>query len=153
MTASQLPTFSSSNSSVCRRLLLFSCFLFKLLQILTNLILFHIIYFTRALWNRVPLPVEEEYDSSVDDNEMGGDMGDFDMDEDEYGNGKRSGKSASQEGSSSKMKSDTDIKAFLDIIGDMVTSGQADGHSPDNLLMEIKGYKFAQNKVTSLFNQ
>lgn len=84
---------------------------------------------------------------------MGGDMGDFDMDEDEYGNGKRSGKSASQEGSSSKMKSDTDIKAFLDIIGDMVTSGQADGHSPDNLLMEIKGYKFAQNKVTSLFNQ
>ena len=100
--------------------------------------------------------MEEEYDSSVDENEMEGDMGDFEMDEDAYGS--RNSKVAAQEGlsyegSSSKSKSDTDIKAFLDIIGDMVTSGQADGHSPDNLLMEIKGYKFAQNKVTSLIVQ
>ena len=31
----------------------------------------------------------------------------------------------------------------------MVTTGHAEGHPPDNLLMEIKGYKFAQNKSFS----
>ena len=37
----------------------------------------------------------------------------------------------------------------MEVISDMVTTGHAEGHPPDNLLMEIKGYKFAQNKSFS----
>ena len=29
-----------------------------------------------------------------------------------------------------------------------ICTGYAEGHPTDNLLMEIKGYKFAQNKVS-----
>ena len=92
----------------------------------------------------MPLPVEEEDDSSVDENEM---MGEFDYDgnADEYGNSKP--KTSSQKSNMYEETVKTNNEEFLDVISDMVMSGQADGHSPDNLLMEIKGYKFAQNKV------
>lgn len=36
---------------------------------------------------------------------------------------------------------------FLRIVGEMVSTGHAEGHPADSLLMEIKGCKFAQNKV------
>ena len=90
----------------------------------------------------MPLPVEEEDDSSVDENEM---MGEFDYDGNEYTNSKP--KIPSQKSNMYEENVKTNNEEFLDVISDMVMSGQADGHSPDNLLMEIKGYKFAQNKV------
>lgn len=36
---------------------------------------------------------------------------------------------------------------FNKVVGEMVSTGYAEGHPTDNLLMEIKGFKFAQNKV------
>ena len=93
----------------------------------------------------MPLPVEEEDDSSVDENEI---LGEFDYDgnnNNEYGNSKP--KIPSQKSNMYEDPIKTNNEEFLDVISDMVMSGQADGHSPDNLLMEIKGYKFAQNKV------
>ena len=36
---------------------------------------------------------------------------------------------------------------FALIVGDMVTSGLRSNDLPDNILMEIKGYKFAQNML------
>lgn len=36
---------------------------------------------------------------------------------------------------------------FTTIIREMVTTGYAEGHPADSLLMEVKGCKFAQNKV------
>lgn len=36
---------------------------------------------------------------------------------------------------------------FREIVGDIILTGRSEGHPPDNLLMEIKGYKFAQNKT------
>ncbi len=38
---------------------------------------------------------------------------------------------------------------FATIVGEMVSTGHAEGHPADSLLMEIKGCKFAQNKVRS----
>jgi hypothetical protein len=38
-------------------------------------------------------------------------------------------------------------EGFNRVVGEMVTTGYAEGHPTDNLLMEIKGFKFAQNKV------
>jgi hypothetical protein len=89
----------------------------------------------------MPPPVEEDYDSSVDDDEIENEIGEFDYDDLYETNPKKS-----------TQKNTTDLnkdknEPFLAVISDMVTSGQADGHSPDNLLMEIKGFKFAQNKV------
>ena len=42
-----------------------------------------------------------------------------------------------------------EMGTFLVSVGDMVTSGRKDGHEASNLLMEIKGLKFAQNKTFS----
>ena len=92
----------------------------------------------------MPLPVEEEDDSSVDENEMLAEF-DYDGNNNEYGNSKP--KIPSQKSNMYEDPIKTNNEEFLDVISDMVMSGQADGHSPDNLLMEIKGYKFAQNKV------
>ena len=96
----------------------------------------------------MPLPVEEEDDSSVDENEM---MNEFDYDGNgnEYGNTKP--KISSQKTNMYEETAKTNNEDFLDVICDMIMTGQADGHSPDNLLMEIKGYKFAQNKVFTKF--
>jgi hypothetical protein len=35
---------------------------------------------------------------------------------------------------------------FHSVVRDMLVTGHADGHPIDNLLLEIKGYKFAQNR-------
>ena len=37
--------------------------------------------------------------------------------------------------------------AFERVVGEMVVTGRIENHPPENLLMEIKGVKFAQNKV------
>lgn len=44
-----------------------------------------------------------------------------------------------------------DVLNFAQVVGDMVRSGHAEGHPASSLLMEIKGYKFAQNKVSRCF--
>lgn len=36
---------------------------------------------------------------------------------------------------------------FETIISDMITSGYQENNPPENVILEIKGYKFAQNKV------
>ncbi|KAJ1424856.1 nucleotide-diphospho-sugar transferase [Ochromonadaceae sp. CCMP2298] len=72
----------------------------------------------RRLWNRMPPPAESDSD-----------------DEDEP-----------------TFPIDLDVvsaKACLDfahVVGDMVSTGHCEGHPAASLLMEIKGYKFAQNK-------
>jgi hypothetical protein len=38
-------------------------------------------------------------------------------------------------------------QSFLKVISDMVVSAILEGHPADSVLMEIKGFKFAQNKV------
>ena len=93
----------------------------------------------------MPPPVEEDYDSSVDDDEIENEIGEFDYDNLYEKNPKKSQLKSANDSNKDKNE------AFLAVISDMVTSGQADGHSPENLLMEIKGYKFAQNKVIFLF--
>lgn len=37
--------------------------------------------------------------------------------------------------------------SFARVVGEMVSTGISEGHPAGSLLMEIKGYKFAQNKV------
>jgi hypothetical protein len=39
---------------------------------------------------------------------------------------------------------------FHSVVRDMLVTGHADGHPIDNLLLEIKGYKFAQNRYSKL---
>lgn len=72
----------------------------------------------RNLWATVPEPEEDEFG---EDDEME-DLDLIDVD------GKAEGD-------------------FVQIISDMVTSGYTESHPADSLLMEIKGYKFAQNKA------
>lgn len=89
----------------------------------------------------MPLPIEEEAESSIDENEddyKNNEDSNFDYIEDEdammsYGNG----------------TTDVSDQDYLNVISDMITTGHLDGHQPDNLLMEIKGYKFAHNKSFS----
>ncbi len=40
-----------------------------------------------------------------------------------------------------------EVLSFTRVVGDMVSTGISEGHPASSLLMEIKGYKFAQNKV------
>lgn len=40
-----------------------------------------------------------------------------------------------------------EMAAFIRGVSDMIVSGKTDGHSAENILMEIKGLKFAQNKT------
>ena len=96
----------------------------------------------------MPLPTEEEEDSSVDENENNDDM-EYDYTDAEYG--KTNSKTTSQKNNIYEELNENSNSAFLDVISDMVATGHSDGHQPDNLLMEIKGYKFAQNKVNQLF--
>ena len=109
----------------------------------------------------MPLPFEEEDESTIGRNEENDDfeMEDEDEDEDDNRNNdnKKNKSNTDMKISNSLKKSEKIIEIankskndeleFLDIIGDMVLTGYADGHQPENLLMEIKGYKFAQNKV------
>jgi len=39
-----------------------------------------------------------------------------------------------------------DASHFKDTVSDMIATGYAEKHPPDNVILEIKGYKFAQNK-------
>jgi hypothetical protein len=39
---------------------------------------------------------------------------------------------------------------FIKNVTDMVLTGYQEGHPPENVVMEIKGYKFSQNKVVNL---
>lgn len=74
-----------------------------------------------ARWGRVPEP--ELDDGDADDEGYDDEGGDFDT----YAGG---------EGA----------QVFGKNVCDMVTTGFAEGHPADNVLMEIKGYKFSQNK-------
>lgn len=40
------------------------------------------------------------------------------------------------------------VLSFARVVGEMVSTGISEGHPAGSLLMEIKGYKFAQNKVS-----
>ena len=79
----------------------------------------------RSMWRQMPRP--EESDSDCEDGESEGAGGDF---------------TADVEGASAR-----DTLNFAKVVGDMVSTGHAEGHPAASLLMEIKGYKFAQNKV------
>ena len=108
----------------------------------------------------MPLPFEEEDESTIGRNDENDDfeIDDEDEDEDEDEDDNKKNKSNTDMKISNSLKksekiieiankSKNDELEFLDIISDMVLTGYADGHQPENLLMEIKGYKFAQNKV------
>jgi translation initiation factor eIF-2B subunit epsilon len=73
----------------------------------------------RFIWKKMPLPIEP-------------DSGDEDEDDDFDDN----------------MGNNID-NTFNRIVGDMIVTGRAEGHPSENILMEIKGYKFAQNKSFS----
>lgn len=49
--------------------------------------------------------------------------------------------------SDSEQGEDEQEAHFEVVVSDMVTSGYADGHPTDSIALEIKSYKFAQNKV------
>jgi hypothetical protein len=110
------------------------------------------------MWCKMPLPVEEEDDEDDFDGHGDGAMG-FDYDDDDGGGGGGGPGPASGLKSNRRTSSRASVvgggsggggggaAAFVEVVGDMVTTGHAEGHPPDNLLMEIKGYKFAQNKV------
>jgi hypothetical protein len=53
-------------------------------------------------------------------------------------------------GSSNTSSKSNAAPTFFQVVGDMVTTGYEESHPADNLLMEIKGYKFAQNKVLTV---
>ncbi len=93
-----------------------------------------------SLWDVVPAPPDES---------------DSDEDMDEDGNDDEFGGSGDEEGDM-RMSDEGDARAgeaaresFRRIVADMVLTGHTDGHAPDNLLMEIKGLKFAENKEFS----
>ena len=74
----------------------------------------------------------------------------FEYNTGEHGNNLKSSTQNDGNYEEESYKSKNDNIAFIDVISDMISTGHADGHQPDNLLMEIKGYKFAQNKVCLL---
>lgn len=80
----------------------------------------------KALWKDVPLP-SEEYDSDADE-------GSQQSDEDGF--------TGDVEGSSARAN-----LQFSRAVGDMVTAGRSD--KAENVLVDIKGFRFAQNKVGS----
>ena len=88
------------------------------------------------------LPPDEDEVDTEDEEE------DNDNDEDNYDDmDPDSPKPKSTEKAVSKHDNIPRKEDFDDVIGDLITTGFEDGRSPDNLLMEIKGFKFAQNKV------
>ena len=87
------------------------------------------------MWRCMPAP-EEDSDEEAD----------FDS-EGEDGMGGGGGAAGGQFIADADAAAARDVIAFGKVVGDMVTSGHAEGHPASSLLMEIKGYKFAQNKV------
>lgn len=55
-----------------------------------------------------------------------------------------------EEDSEGEEDGEEDVEAraahFVTIVSDICVTGHAEGHPPENLLMEIKGFKFAQNR-------
>ncbi len=88
----------------------------------------------RDLWSVVPPPEEEE---DYSDDEEGDDLRDRQY---EPGSGAVSAELSSTIGAGL-------ATSFVSIVSEMVSTGHAEGHPADSLLMEIKGCKFAQNKV------
>ena len=112
----------------------------------------------RLMWRKMPLPVEEE-DDDEDFDGQGEDCMGFDYDDDDAGPAADSGPKSERRTSARTSAGGgagggggggggSGAAVFVEVVGDMVTSGHTEGHPPENLLMEIKGYKFAQNKVT-----
>ena len=121
----------------------------------------------------MPLPIEEDDESTIggDEDELDDDNDELDEEDDNNdsnsndknnGNNLNNDKILNNNDNSRDLtklsqrdekifetsnRSKNDDIAFIGVISDMVTTGHSDGHQPDNLLMEIKGYKFAQNKV------
>lgn len=104
--------------------------------------------FGSALWSRMPAPEEEESDNE------GYDEDDVDADGNGASGAYGGGNNGGNGGGGSQFTGDADAAAARDVlnfgkvVGDMVTTGHAEGHPASSLLMEIKGYKFAQNKVS-----
>lgn len=80
----------------------------------------------RRKWDRVPEPIDESDD---DDEEAGGSDGGLDW--------------AAPTGTGGEV-----AQQFSSVIADMIVTGYEEGHPADNVLMEIKGFKFSRNKVT-----
>jgi hypothetical protein len=98
------------------------------------------------------MPAPEESDSDNEDGEF-----------DEYGdptdgNGAYGGNGKAKDGANggaglqftgdAESAQAREVLNFGKVVGDMVSTGHAEGHPASSLLMEIKGYKFAQNKVS-----
>jgi hypothetical protein len=102
------------------------------------------------MWRRMPAP--EESDSDNEDAEFD-EYGDPTDGNGAYGsNGKA--KDGANGGAGLQFTGDAEsaqareVLNFGKVVGDMVSTGHAEGHPASSLLMEIKGYKFAQNKVS-----
>lgn len=80
----------------------------------------------KDLWKEVPLP-SEEYDSDADENSQQSDEDGLQF-------------TGDVEGSSARA-----CLQFSRAVADMVTIGQSD--KAENVLVDIKGFRFAQNKV------
>jgi TPP-dependent 2-oxoacid decarboxylase len=100
-------------------------------------VFFHLLPPGRNIWSR--MPALEESDSEGEDDGM--------YDEDGEGYGGSPGGKAGQFTADADAASARDVLNFGKVLADMVTTGFAEGHPASSLLMEIKGYKFAQNKV------
>lgn len=83
----------------------------------------------RFLWSQMPRPEESDSDGEDGDEDHGDDPFSADVEE----TGAR------------------EVLSFARVVGDMVSTGISEGHPAGSLLMEIKGYKFAQNKVRLSF--
>ena len=88
-----------------------------------------------SLWDAMPPPAD-----------------DFDEDDgDDYGSGSGDEGGYAMRSENSPNGANTANMNFTRIISEMVLTGYAEGHPAESLLMEIKGCKFAQNKVYKLF--
>eukprot|EP01038_Epipyxis_sp_PR26KG_P007435 gene7435-10131_t len=74
----------------------------------------------RSLWSVVPQPIEDD-DSIYDDED-------------------------NMMSSNNNNNLNTKNENFQKVITDMIVTGYEEGHPPDSLLMEVKGFKFSQNK-------
>lgn len=105
----------------------------------------------RQLWSRMPTPIEpDSEDDEEEDDEGDGSNNKETLDSNNSkGNGttgsSNNNNSSSNGGSNSQSAAQRD---FVKVVSEMVSTGYAEGHPAGSLLMEIKGYKFAQNKVS-----
>ena len=90
-------------------------------------------------WRSVP-PPEDDDDDDYDGEEYdcGGDFG---------GDGANGTVSTKRE-----VLQHPDSVNFVQVLGEMVSAGLKANDPPENIIMEIRGFKFAQNKVKSLLH-